>query len=206
MRISFTPLPEEQIHSLKISFEAAFADPIPNAPANFDNPGFGVTGTVTTRGTFLLAGCGWYPQIPGENARFHVKVIAPKGIRAVTAGNLVGHDDTEGNTLSRWEVVQPIEGLALSAGPYVIRSRSVGKTTISTYFFPESDALSDTYLNAASRHIEFYEKLHGPYPFPKFAVVENFFPTGYGFPSYTLLGSTVLRLPFIPEKIGRAHV
>jgi aminopeptidase N len=28
-------------------------------------------------------------------------------------------------------------------------------------------------------------------------VVENFFPTGYGFPSYTLLGSTVIRLPFI---------
>ena len=37
----------------------------------------------------------------------------------------------------------------------------------------------------------------GPYPFEKFAVVENFFPTGYGFPSYTLMGSTVLRLPFI---------
>jgi hypothetical protein len=28
-------------------------------------------------------------------------------------------------------------------------------------------------------------------------VVENFFPTGYGFPSYTLMGATVLRLPFI---------
>jgi hypothetical protein len=27
--------------------------------------------------------------------------------------------------------------------------------------------------------------------------VENFFPTGYGFPSYTLLGSRVIRLPFI---------
>lgn len=28
-------------------------------------------------------------------------------------------------------------------------------------------------------------------------MVENFFPTGYGFLSYTLLGSTVIRLPFI---------
>jgi len=28
-------------------------------------------------------------------------------------------------------------------------------------------------------------------------VVENFFPTGYGMPSYTLLGSQVIRLPFI---------
>jgi hypothetical protein len=27
--------------------------------------------------------------------------------------------------------------------------------------------------------------------------VENFFPTGYGFPSFTLLGSSIIRLPFI---------
>ena len=44
-----------------------------------------------------------------------------------------------------------------------------------------------------------YNNLLGPYPFAKFAVVENFFPTGYGFPSYTLLGKTVIRLPFIVE-------
>jgi hypothetical protein len=42
-----------------------------------------------------------------------------------------------------------------------------------------------------------YQDQFGPYPFKKFAVVENFFPTGFGFPSYTLIGGTVLRLPFI---------
>ncbi|NIR34244.1 MAG: M1 family metallopeptidase [Desulfuromonadales bacterium] len=41
--------------------------------------------------------------------------------------------------------------------------------------------------------------MFSPYPFAKFAVVENFFPTGYGFPSWTLIGGTVLRLPFITE-------
>jgi hypothetical protein len=44
-----------------------------------------------------------------------------------------------------------------------------------------------------------YKELIGPYPFQQFSIVENFFPTGYGFPSYTLLGSTVIRLPFILE-------
>jgi len=43
-----------------------------------------------------------------------------------------------------------------------------------------------------------YEKMLGPYPYTKFATVENWFPTGYGMPSYTLLGGQVLRLPFIP--------
>ena len=36
-----------------------------------------------------------------------------------------------------------------------------------------------------------------PYPFSKFAVVENFFPTGYGMPSYTVLGRSIIHLPFI---------
>ena len=49
------------------------------------------------------------------------------------------------------------------------------------------------------RYIALYEELIGPYPFQQFSIVENFFPTGYGFPSYTLLGSTVIRLPFIIE-------
>ena len=66
-----------------------------------------------------------------------------------------------------------------------------------TYFTGANRDLSSAYLDAAIRYLKLYSDLFGPYPFPKFAVVENFFPTGYGFPSYTLLGSSVLRLPFI---------
>ena len=36
-----------------------------------------------------------------------------------------------------------------------------------------------------------------PYPYAKFALVENFWETGYGMPSFTLLGSQVIRFPFI---------
>jgi len=77
---------------------------------------------------------------------------------------------------------------------------------IATYFFPANAGLSTRYLDAAQRHIGRYEALQGPYPFAKFAVVENFFPTGYGFPSFTLLGSRVLRLPFIPDTSLRHEV
>jgi len=37
----------------------------------------------------------------------------------------------------------------------------------------------------------------GPYPYSKFALVENFWETGYGMPSFTLLGEQVIRFPFI---------
>jgi hypothetical protein len=43
-----------------------------------------------------------------------------------------------------------------------------------------------------------YQRLIGPYPYAKFALVENFWETGYGMPSFTLLGPRVIRLPFIP--------
>ena len=38
-----------------------------------------------------------------------------------------------------------------------------------------------------------YNKLLGPYPYTKFALVENFWETGYGMPSFTPVSYTHLR-------------
>src|SRR5512145_1010754 len=50
--------PDERRRTLDIlvSYEAVFNDPIPHNPVNTDNPGFGVTGSITAEGVFLLAG------------------------------------------------------------------------------------------------------------------------------------------------------
>ena len=42
-----------------------------------------------------------------------------------------------------------------------------------------------------------YEKMLTPYPYRRFAIVENILPTGNSMPTFTLLGSQVVRLPFI---------
>jgi hypothetical protein len=199
-------LPARGPCTVQIEYQAVFADKIPQDPVSFDNPGFGVAGTVSAQGVFLLPGSGWYPQVAGNRPRVKLKVIAPRGIYAVTAGKLVQHADQGAESISTWEIDNPLEGLALSAGPYVVRSIQAGSISVMTYFFPPSAALADTYLKAAAAHLEFYASLHGPYPFPKFAIVENFFPTGYGFPSYTLLGTSVLNLPFIPETSLRHEI
>jgi hypothetical protein len=183
--------------SVKISYAAVFDDPIPERPLNTDNPGYGVTGIVSSKGCFLLPGSGWYPDMKGSRPSALLEVEAPQGFLAVSAGRSLGHVSEKGKTLSTWEMQQVVEGLSLSAGPYVLEERKIGKVAAATYFRPESTFLSKRYLDAVARYIRFYEALIGPYPFAKFAVVENFFPTGYGFPSYTLLGSSVIRLPFI---------
>ena len=194
-------LPEEKGREMEVVVEyaALFNDPVPEAPLNTDNPGYGVTGIVGEKGTFLLGGAGWYPRIPGSRPTYKLMVEAPEGILAISAGKALGHETRDGKTHSAWEVDFPLEGLSLSAGPYMVQERTVKGIRVSTYFFAQNQNLSESYLDATARYLMFYENLFGPYPFAKFSVVENFFPTGYGFPSYTLLGSTVIRLPFILE-------
>jgi len=180
-----------------IAYEAVFNDPLPVDPLNTDNPGFGVTASISEAGTFLLSGAGWYPDLVDSQDTFVLRVKAPEGILAVTAGVGLGHTTEDGKTISEWRIDHPLRGLALSAAAYRVSALKVGEVTALTYFMPQSQDLAPAYLEATARYLRLYSDLFGPYPFPKFAVVENFFPTGFGFPSYTLLGSTVMRLPFI---------
>ena len=185
--------------SLTISYRASFRTLVPEAPVNTEDLSHGVLGTIQERGTYLSDEAGWYPEIPGSRPTFRLWVEGPAGYEAVTAGRLVRRETTAEGTRSQWETREPIGGLSLSAGPYLVREARSGETRLFTYFYPETDPLSEKYLAAVARYLDLYRRLFGPYPFEKFAVVENFFPTGYGFPSYTLLGSTVVRLPFIPD-------
>jgi hypothetical protein len=193
--------PQEQTAELQISihYTGIFDDPVPVRPVNTDNPGYGVTGTISPKGSFLLAGAGWYPELINSQATYRVTVKAPAGLIAVTAGRSRGHITENGKTVSTWEVDYPIRGLALSVARYVVEEKSVGKVTAATYLLPQNQHLAASYLRATAGYIALYSDLFGPYPFEKFAVVENFFPTGFGFPSYTLMGGTVLRLPFIVQ-------
>lgn len=192
--------PDERHRTIEvvITYEASFNDPVPMTPLNTDNPGFGVTASITPTGTFLLAGAGWYPDLVGGRETFPLlRVKAPEGVLAVTSGLGLGHTTRDGATFSEWRIDNPLRGLALSAAAYVVQEKSVGDVVAATYFLPRNQDLSAAYLDAIAAYLELYSELFGPYPFPKFAVVENFFPTGYGFSSYTLLGTTILRLPFI---------
>jgi len=183
--------------SISIAYEGVFDDPVPESPLNTDNPGYGVTGVISKKGSFLAAGSGWYPEMPRSQSTYRIRVDAPKGVLAVTLGKCLGHATNNGRTLSTYESKHPVEGLPLSAARYVVQEKVEGHVKAATYFFPGTAHLAEAYLDATIRYITLYEKLFGPYPFDRFAVVENFFPTGYGFPSYTLLGSRVIRLPFI---------
>lgn len=188
-----------QILDLSLRYTCRFDDPAPVRPVNTDNPGFGVTGTISVSGTFLLSGAGWYPRVEKALQSLMLTVDGPGDTAAVTAGRLLGIDHRGGRTVSRWQIDNHLEGLSLSAGPYVVKKRTRDGLTATTYFLSENQDLAPRYLEASLRYLKRYSDLFGTYPFDGFAVVENFFPTGYGFPGYTLMGGRVLQLPFIPE-------
>lgn len=190
---------EQSGQPLTLNYRSYFDDPVPDAPIQNEDPTYGVAATISEKGTFLAAGSGWYPWHAESDPTFRVRVEAPLGIEAVTAGRRVRYANTKTQTSSVWEGERPVGPLSLAAGNYrILRSEGDG-IPIATYFFPESEDLAPSYLKAAADYLTLYQELFGPYPFGKFAIVENFFPTGYGFPSWTLLGRSVIRLPFIIE-------
>ncbi|MBI3355608.1 MAG: hypothetical protein HY038_02325, partial [Nitrospirae bacterium] len=66
---------------------------------------------------------------------------------------------------------------------------------------------ADEYLDATSKYLDAYVPILGDYPFEKFAVVENFFASGLGMPSFTLLGSGSIKRHYVqPYALGHEIV
>lgn len=191
------PVTADQPLQLTIRYRADFADPPPTETVGVEDPSFGVSATIQTDGSYLSAGTCWFPQLAGRRGRHRVEVNAPAGTVAVTAGRLQHLETRDGRTASVWENNFPMEGLALAGGDFKVARDELDGIQLLTFLSPENAALAPGYLAAMRRHLAFYRDLLGPYPYPKFAVVENFLPTGYGMPSWTLLGKRVIRLPFL---------
>ncbi len=147
-------------------------------------------GTISEKGAQLSGATLWYPEIPGHLVRFRLALTLPGGWHGISQGK--GTDD-----LRTWEETQPQAAIHLVAGPYHLYRRKDGEREIQAWLLEPDEALAGRYLEATGRYLALYEKLIGPYPYAKFALVENFWPSGYGMPSFTLLGGRLLRLPFI---------
>lgn len=161
--------------------------------------GFETTsGLIDPRGAFLTSETFWVPWTRDERFTFRLRT-ALDGWHSMSQGTRVEHSvDGEGRNVSVWEESHPQELVYLIAGPYTIRERTHGDVALYTYTYANTDdELANTYLDGAGRYLDLYGEMFGPYPFDKWAMVENWWQTGFGMPSFTLLGDRVIRLPFI---------
>ncbi len=166
-----------------------------------------VNGTIGPDGIYLSPSSFWYPQLPDAPCPIEVTATVPKGWMFVTTGVASSPLDVEGGTKMTYTSKRPIDGIYLSAGPYIKESEKFHNIELVTYFLPAQKDLAKGYMEACRGYVSKYEKLLGPYPFESFAVVDNFLPSGYGMPGWTLLGSEVIRLPFIKDiSLGHEYV
>lgn len=183
--------------------EVAFTGKLYAAPDNRqfsrEKIAFEVDGTIGKEGIYLAPDAMWHPFIPDNLCPYTITARLPKGWNFVTDGVPTEPKAVGSFTEVTYSAEFPVTGLALSAGPFVVHKDKFEDIDVSTYFLPADDSLSASYLEATKRYLALYTKLIGPYPFPKFAVVDNFLPSGYGMAGWTLLGSDVIRLPFIKE-------
>ena len=142
-----------------------------------------------------LAGSGcWYPRLDGDLVEFSLEAAVPEGWHLIAAGNGTSRDPAG---VARWDSQGPVDEITLVGGPLRRYGDSAGPVATLVYLRQEDPALAAKYLQATAQYLEMYGGLIGPYPYGKFALVENFRETGYGMPSFTLLGSQVIRFPFI---------
>ncbi len=144
---------------------------------------------LDAEGVFLDGASGWYPRFGDRPMRFTLKVEAPAGWSVISQGR-------RDSALS-WTATAPQDDIYLLAGPYQRHAAAHGAVELEVYLRSDDAALAERYLGVTGQYIDLYSALIGDYPYPKFAVVENRWQTGYGMPSFTLLGAQVMRLPFI---------
>jgi aminopeptidase N len=180
-----------------ITYSAVFDEDVANTRFSHGQVAREIAGTIEPRGAYLSPSAYYYPVGSEQEVSVVLTADIPADWESISDGNRVATASAEGRKLQTWSNPYASDGCMFMAAPYVVRSRMLDSIEVACYFFPEDSALIDQYLHASIDYIRMYSDLIGPYPYERFTVAENFFPTGYGMPAWTLLGQQVIRLPFI---------
>lgn len=140
------------------------------------------------KGVYLDANSHWYPDSAKALHRFELTAALPKDWVSLSQGE---------QSETTWVETQPQQAIYFLAGPFKVYSEPGKYAVAQVYLQTADDELAKKYLAATHQYLEVYSKQLGAYPYRKFATVESFWETGWGMPSFTLLGSKVMRLPFI---------
>src|SRR4030042_2012441 len=139
----------------------------------------------------------WYPSFEGM-ANWNLKGLLPEGFKAISEADEVDVTGTDKGMEYNFHFPYPLRQIHLVAGSYTEQHESHQGVEINTYFFPEDTSIAGKYVAYAKKYLSLYGELLAPYPYKRFSIVENILPTGYSMPTFTLLGRTVVKLPFIP--------
>ena len=154
-------------------------------------------GIIFPEGIFLSGQTYWYPHFVDELVTFNLDVELPAGWSSVSQGTREKSDVRADSRRDVWVADTPQEEIYLISSEFTEYIQAAGVVEAMAFLRNPDSQLAQKYLDTTAQYLEMYRKLLGPYPYSKFALVENFWETGYGMPSFTLLGPRVIRFPFI---------
>jgi aminopeptidase N len=190
-------LSENKAEQIVLKYSGKIDHPIEQRSAEYAR-GFSETpGLITDQGVYLAGSTFWVPWFNDKLVTFDMNVGLPDDWDAVSQGKRAEHKVGTENGMVRWESPDPVDEIYLVAARFTLYERRTSDIQIMAYLRTPDPSLADKYLDATGQYLEMYNKLIGSYPYTKFALVENFWETGYGMPSFTLLGEKIIRFPFI---------
>jgi len=188
---------KSEITNFYMEYSAHFDADVADVKFSNQNVGREVTGTILERGAYFSPNAFYYPRGADGLMDFAVTATIPSHWESISDGNSLASVSSGDTKIQSWKNPFQSEGLMFMAAPFRVKHAKAGDIDIFCYFFEEDTSLFETYLPATVGYVNMYSELIGEYPYKRFTVAENFFPTGYGMPAWTLLGQQVIRLPFI---------
>ncbi len=180
--------------SLTLAYEGVINRPLSDPKEEYTRGFRDTTGIIGPEGVYMAGSTVWHPRFGPDLLTFDVTAAAPESWHVVSQGNGTSRG-ADGK--ARWNSGGPMDEIYLVGGPLHQFRDSAGAIETLVYLHEPDSSLAGKYLAATAQYVEMYRSLIGPYPYGKFALVENFWETGYGMPTFTLLGPQVIRFPFI---------
>jgi len=154
-------------------------------------------GVIASEGVYLAGASRWLAALDDGLFTFDLSVTAPAGWDVMSQGSRRTHELSARGSRVRYVVDVPQDEAYLIAARFATYEAPPDKVAVQAFLRTPDAALAESFLAATRQYLGLYEGLLGPYAYDKFALVENFWETGYGMPSFTLLGPKIIRFPFI---------
>ncbi|HNQ23460.1 MAG TPA: M1 family aminopeptidase [Phycisphaerae bacterium] len=146
-----------------------------------------------------LAGGPWYPtpvreeDEPPSTAEYRLLVAPVEGFE-LQAGAVRDPAAAELTGRLAWRSPYPVDGMVLVGGRHEVHTGTHRGRHIAVHLKPEQAAHAEGLLATVQRIWDRYEPLLGPYPAQEYAIVDNFFSSGFAFPAFTLLSSDAINM------------
>jgi len=195
-KIVFNQEPEGSAEVI-LKFSGKVHNPIKQLGAEYARGFSQSPGIIDEKGVYLGGSSYWVPWFNEDLITFELTAVMPEKWDAVSQGRRTLHEIKEGHRRSSWTAVNPMEEVYLIAAEFTEYNYTAADVDVMAFLRTPDENLANKYLETTAQYLEMYKKMLGPYPFSKFALIENFWETGYGMASFTLLGPRVIRFPFI---------